>query len=91
MATDDDWLSEPTQDAPLEDTHETNDDQRISGIVAQTHADLMLDTVHDDVRSTLERRLSDAGVSVDDRTLDELVERIERGDVDVADPGVEQI
>jgi len=91
MATDDDRLSEPTQDAPLEDTHETNNDQRISGIVAQTRADLMLDTVHGDVRSTLERRLSDAGVSVDDRTLDELVERIERGDVDVADPGVEQI
>lgn len=91
MATDDDWLSEPTQDAPLEGTHETNDDQRISGIGAQTRADLMLDTVHGDVRSTLERRLSDAGVSVDDRTLDELVERIERGDVDVAGPGVEQI
>ncbi|WP_261165211.1 hypothetical protein [Microbacterium sp. Marseille-Q6965] len=81
-----------TQDAPLEDTHNTNDDERIAGIVAQTRADMLVDTLHHgDVRSTLERRLSDAGLEVDDSALDDLVSRVSSDEVDVTDPGVEQI
>lgn len=79
-----------TQDAPLEDTHDTNDDERIGGVVAQTRADMLIDTLHGDVRSTLERRLSDAGIEVDPPTMDDLVARVESDDVDVTDPGVEQ-
>ena len=79
-----------TQDAPIEDTHETNDDERIGGIVAQTRADMLIDTLHGDVRSTLERRLSDAGIEVGPQALDDLVARVESDDVDVTDPGVEQ-
>lgn len=87
MATDHDG----TQDAPIEDTHATDDEERSSGIVAQTRADLMVESIHGDVRSTLERRLTDAGVAVDDDRLDELTHRIEYGETDVTDPGVEQI
>ncbi|OCG72841.1 hypothetical protein [Microbacterium sediminis] len=87
MATDHDG----TQDAPLEDMHETDDSERIAGIVAQTRADLMVETVHGDVRSTLERRLTDAGIPIDDARLDELTRQVENGETDVTDPGVEQI
>jgi hypothetical protein len=87
MATDHDG----TQDAPIEDMHATDEDERISGIVAQTRADLMVETVHGDVRSTLERRLTDAGIVLDDARLDELTHQIENGEPDVTNPGVEQI
>lgn len=87
MATDHDG----TQDAPIEDMHATDDEERISGIVAQTRADLMIETVHGDVRSTLERRLTDAGIAVDGDRLDELTRQVEYGETDVTDPGVDQI
>lgn len=80
-----------TQDAPIEDTHETDDSERIAGIVAQTRGDLMIEAVHGDARSTLERRLTDAGIQVDDKKLDELAHEVEHGEPDVTDPGVDQV
>jgi len=67
-----------TQDEPVEagSTPAPQSDQ-LDGIVEQTRGDVDLEHVTPgEVREVLRQRLEDAGISADDSTFDELVERV---------------
>lgn len=54
-----------TQDAPAMDMHDTDDEQRIAGIVAQTRADVG-DRSEERIADVLRQRFADIGLEVGD-------------------------
>lgn len=58
--------SNGTQDEPAMDTHETTDQAKIDGIVAQTRADFPSGSDAEGMEHALRQRFSDVGIAVDD-------------------------
>ncbi|MFJ6653736.1 hypothetical protein ACIQLJ_13180 [Microbacterium sp. NPDC091313] len=54
-----------TQDAPAMDMHDTTDEERIAGIVAQTRADVG-DASEERIAAVLRQRFADIGLEVGD-------------------------
>ena len=63
--------SEPTgtQDEPAMDLHDTDDQAKIDGIVAQTRADFAAEADPAHLEHALRQRFTDAGIDVDDERI----------------------
>lgn len=65
-------------DEPAMDQNVSSDEEKIAGIVAQTHSDVGIEGV-DRIMSVLAQRFADAHLTVSDERVRELAESMERG------------
>ena len=67
-----------TQEAPIEDGHdEATSNEKVDGVAQQMRGDDQLGHV-DDLRSMAKQRLAEAGLPVDDTTVDAVVDAVRR-------------